>query len=120
MGAEIGANGDDQHRSRMSWFFVPIDDARARRPIDVVTAIAGAFIILFTAVNADQIRWREEMIGEFVALFPSWLDSTLALIYVLGGLYTFLIIVLAGVRGGRRLGLFRALPDRLVRRGTRP
>ena len=83
-------------------------------------AIAGAFIILFTAVNADQIRWREEMIGEFVALFPSWLDSTLALIYVLGGLYTFLIIVLAGVGGGRRLGLFRALPDRLVRRGTRP
>ena len=109
MGSEIGANGDDLHRSRMRWFFVPIDDARARRPVDVVTAVAGAFIILFTAVNADQIRWLEEMIGEFVALFPPWLESTLALIYVLGGLYTILIIVLAGVRGGRRLGLFRDL-----------
>ena len=29
-----------------------------------------------------------------VALFPPWLDTTLALVYMLGGLYTVLIIVL--------------------------
>ena len=109
MGGDTSTNGNGFHRSRMSWLFVPIDDARARRPVDVVTAVLGAFIILFTAVNSDQIRWFEEMIEEFVALFPSWLDSTLALIYALGGLYAFLIIISAGVRGGRRLGLFRDL-----------
>lgn len=96
-------------RTWLDWFFVSDDAARARRPIDVATAVAGAVIILFTAINSDQIRWLEQMIGEMVALFPAWLDSTLSVIYALCGLYALLIIVLAGVRGGRRLGLFRDL-----------
>lgn len=99
----------DSERTWVGWFFVSDDAARARRPIDVATAVAGAIIVLFTAINSDQIRWLEEMIEEVVALFPPWLNSTLAVIYALCGLYALLIIVMAGIRGGRRLGLFRDL-----------
>ena len=109
MSAEPTASGDDLRRTGLDWVFVPVDDSRARRPIDVAVAAIGAILVLFTAINADQVRWLEESIGEFVALFPPWLDSTLAVIYVVAGLYALLIIVVAGMRGGPRLGLFRDL-----------
>ena len=109
MGADQMASRADHRRAGLDWVFVPVDDSRARRPIDVVVAAIGAILVLFTALNADQVRWLEESIGEFVALFPPWLDSTLAVIYVLAGLYAVLIIIIAGIRGGPRLGLFRDL-----------
>ena len=102
-GAEAG------QRNWSDSFFVHVDEARGRRPIDVVTAIAGALLVLVTAINADQISWLQSLIDTFIAQFPAWLNTTFVIVYLVGLLYAITIIVLVVVQGGRRLTLLRDL-----------
>ena len=90
-------------------FLVHVDDARGRRPIDAVTAVVGGLLVLFTALKADQLTWLESLIGDIIAQFPEWLDTTFVIVYLVGLLYAVFIVVLVISQGRMRLSLLRDL-----------
>ena len=101
------ANGEK--RSAVGWFFVPADDARARRPADVAIGIFGALLVFVTALKADQIQWFEDLFGRLVELLPSWLGTTFAVVYGIGLIYALIIIVMAVSQFRTRMPLIRDL-----------
>ena len=95
--------------SAVKWFFVPADDARARRPVDVVMGIFGALLVFVTALKADQIQWFEDFFGQVVELLPSWLGTTFAVVYLIGLIYALIIVVIAVSQIRTRMDLVRDL-----------
>ena len=96
-------------RSAADWFFVPADDARARRPADVAMGIFGALLVLLTALRADQVEWLEDFLGRMVEVFPSWLATTFEVIYGIGLIYALIIIAVAVSQWRPRIVLIRDL-----------
>lgn len=92
-----------------SWFFVPDDDVRGRRPSDVALALFGAFLVLITALRADQIGWLESLVGDLVEDVPSWIEGVLSISYVVGALYVLALIAMVAAQGSKRLALLRDL-----------
>lgn len=92
-----------------SWFFVPDDDIRGRRPSDVAVALFGVFLVLITALRADQIGWLESLVGDLVEDVPSWVDGVLSVTYAVGAVYVLALILMVAVQGRRRLALLRDL-----------
>lgn len=92
-----------------AWFFVPDDDVRVRRPSDVALALFGAFLVLITALRAEQIGWLESLDTDVVEDVPSWIEGVLSITYVVGALYVLALIVMVAAQGGKRLGLLRDL-----------
>jgi uncharacterized protein (TIRG00374 family) len=92
-----------------SWFFVPDDDVRGRRPSDVALALFGSFLVLITALRADQIGWLESLVGDVVEDVPSWIEGVLSVAYVIGALYVLALVVMVAAQGSKRLGLLRDL-----------
>ncbi len=82
-----------EERSAVDWFFVPADDARARRPADVAIGVFGALLVLTTAIGSEQVGWLEDFIGRLVELLPSWLGTAFAVVYAIGLVYALIIIV---------------------------
>ena len=100
---------EHEKRSAVDWFFVPADDARARRPIDVAIGIFGALLVFVTALRADQIQWFDDFFSQLVDLLPSWLGTTFQVVYGIGLIYALLIVVVALSQVRTRLTLIRDL-----------
>jgi uncharacterized membrane protein YbhN (UPF0104 family)/tRNA A-37 threonylcarbamoyl transferase component Bud32 len=81
--------------SSLSWFFIPMSGARARRPADVAMGVFGTLIVFVTALESDQIDWAEDFISQLVELLPSWLGTTLSVVYGIGLVYALVIIGMA-------------------------
>lgn len=91
------------------WFFVPVDDARARRPVDVALALFGAFLILVTIRELNQVRWFEDFLGQIVALLPSWLEAVFSVTYAVGLVFCLLILAMAASQWRKRPAFIRDL-----------
>ncbi|MCL1602099.1 MAG: flippase-like domain-containing protein [Actinomycetia bacterium] len=91
------------------WFFVPVDDARARRPIDVALAAFGAFLVFVTILEMNQIRWFEDFLGQIVELLPSWLETAFTVTYAAGLVFSLLILAMAASQWSKRPALIRDL-----------
>jgi uncharacterized protein (TIRG00374 family) len=89
------------------WFFVPVDKARARRPVDVALAIFGAFLVLVTILELNQIRWFEDFLVEIVELLPSWLETSFTVVYAVGLVFALLVLGMAVSQWSKRPLLIR-------------
>ena len=96
-------------RSAADWFFVPADDARARRPADAAMGIFGALLVTLTALRADQVKWFEDFLDRTVEVLPTWLGTTFQVIYGIGLIYALIIIAVAVSQWRERIVLIRDL-----------
>jgi uncharacterized protein (TIRG00374 family) len=78
-----------------SWIFVSTDSGRARRPADIGIAVVGALLILITAFSVQQLQWMEDFASEMVGLLPAWLVTFFAILYVVGFVFSMLILIMA-------------------------
>lgn len=92
-----------------SWIFVSTETGRARRPADIILAIAGALLILSTAFGVQQFQWMEDFASEIVALLPSWLETFLAILYAVGFVFALTILIAAIVQWSTMAPLVRDL-----------
>ena len=97
------SNGDT------SWIFVSTDTGRARRPADIILAVVGALMILTTAFGVQQFQWMEDFASEVVALIPSWLETSFAVLYAVGFVYALVIVIMAIARWSTMAALVRDL-----------
>ncbi|MGD2060767.1 MAG: hypothetical protein PVF87_07880, partial [Acidimicrobiia bacterium] len=84
---------------RATYFVATKGQPRVRRPRDFTTLVIGALSILWTLVNVDRPpRWERAFV-EFVQSSPDWVETLLALGYLLSLLYA-LVLLGAIVFGG--------------------
>ena len=75
-------------------FAAPADDPRARRPADVATLIVSLLLTLvFAAVHRSQADIDGRVLDFVSGDLPSWLSGTATIVFIIGGLYTFGLIV---------------------------
>jgi len=77
--------------------------------VDIALLLFGAFLVLITALRADQLGWLDGLVSDLVDDIPSWLDGILSITYLVGGLYALALLLMVAVQGRKRIGLLRAL-----------
>ena len=91
------AQSDDQRHglNPTGWFFVPDEGGRGRRTANVVWLCFGVLLVFVTSIGSRQIDWLVDSIASLIALMPSWLETTFAVIYAIGFVYAVVIVVAA-------------------------
>ena len=91
------------------WFFVPDEGGRARRPANVFWLLFGVLLIFLTAIGSQQTTWIADLVNDLVALFPSWLEVALVVLYAVGFVYAVIILIAAIAERSTNADLLRDL-----------
>ncbi|MCP5029265.1 MAG: hypothetical protein GY929_23575, partial [Actinomycetia bacterium] len=85
-------------------FAAPADDPRARRPVDVARLIVAAIIVLITSESYRNGNEFDQRVAELFAKdLPSWISAPFTIVFILGGVYSGLLLISILVFGtGRR------------------
>ncbi|MGI9623956.1 MAG: lysylphosphatidylglycerol synthase domain-containing protein [Acidimicrobiales bacterium] len=113
---DLVSQDTSRESSRNVVFAAPADDPRARRPTDVVIVIATTLVSVIAAWTHAGPSDLDLRVSEFFADgLPGWLSALLTIVYILGGVYAFGLLVAIWVFGdgrgavARDMGLAAAL-----------
>ncbi|MCP4085694.1 MAG: hypothetical protein GY745_11650 [Actinomycetia bacterium] len=75
-------------------FAAPADDPRARRPVDVARLVVAAIIILVTSESYRNGNEFDQRMAEFFGEdLPSWISAPFTIVFILGGVYSGLLLI---------------------------
>ncbi|MCP5030682.1 MAG: hypothetical protein GY939_02690 [Actinomycetia bacterium] len=89
-------------------FAAAADDPRARRPADLMRLVVSAAILLYAAgafEGGNDLDTR--VAGAFSEGLPSWISAPLTIVFILGGLYSAVLLVAILVFGSGRAAVAR-------------
>lgn len=97
------------HRLPRSFFFAaPAEDPRARRPADAfVLAICVLVGLLSVWTHRGPSEFDERALEALSGRLPGWISATFAFAFVLGGLYSFGLLIAIAVLGKARRAVAR-------------
>jgi uncharacterized membrane protein YbhN (UPF0104 family) len=80
---------------------------RARRAGDATAIVIGAFLVVWTAANADRVAAAEKALVDLSRSFPSWFEQVYATAYFLGFVMIVGLVFAVLGEGRKRLDLLR-------------
>ncbi|MCP3992888.1 MAG: hypothetical protein GY724_27750, partial [Actinomycetia bacterium] len=100
----LGAENDTSVRALLSdvrtkparnvVFAAPADDPRARRPVDVARLVVAAIIFLVTSESYRNGNEFDQRMAEFFGEdLPSWISAPFTIVFILGGVYSGLLLI---------------------------
>jgi hypothetical protein len=69
----------------------------------------GFLLVFLTAIGSEQTNWIADLINDLVALFPSWLEVALVVLYAVGFVYAVVILIAAIAERSTEADLLRDL-----------
>ncbi len=89
-------------------FAAPADDPRARRPTDVVRLIVSVAVVLLAAeAYREGSELDERVVGLFADGLPSVISAPFTIIFILGGVYSGVLLVAILLFGSGRAAIAR-------------
>ena len=89
-------------------FAAPADDPRTRRPADFARLIVSSVVVLITAESYRNGNELDERVSElFADDLPSWISAPFTISYILGGVYSALLLVSILLFGSGRRSVAR-------------
>ena len=89
-------------------FAAPANDPRARRPGDALRILLSAAVVAMAASAFHKGNDVDTRVTElFAADLPSWISAPLTIVFILGGVYSFVLLLAILVFGSGRAAIAR-------------